>query len=42
MRIRSPAGSPVDGARFADFQNVRDRLLADLGPGSISLADEAL
>jgi len=42
MRIRSPAGSPVDNTSFAVFQHVRDRLLADLGPGPISLADEAL
>jgi murein DD-endopeptidase MepM/ murein hydrolase activator NlpD len=42
MRIRSPAGSPVDEATLVVFRNVRDRLLADLGPGPISLADEAL
>ncbi len=42
MRISSPAGAPVPANEFMDFQNVRDRLLADLGPGPISLAHEAL
>ncbi|HEB91614.1 MAG TPA: M23 family metallopeptidase, partial [Deltaproteobacteria bacterium] len=42
MRIASPAGAPVPADEFMDFQRVRDRLLADLGPGPISLAHEAL
>lgn len=42
MRIASPAGLPVDGHDLIVFRNVRDRLLADLGPGPLNLADEAL
>jgi murein DD-endopeptidase MepM/ murein hydrolase activator NlpD len=42
MRISSPAGTPVDVDEFAEFQSVRDHLLADLGPGPLSVADEAL
>jgi murein DD-endopeptidase MepM/ murein hydrolase activator NlpD len=42
MRISSPAGDPVDQHDLPDFEIVRDQLLADLGPGPISFADEAL
>jgi murein DD-endopeptidase MepM/ murein hydrolase activator NlpD len=42
MRISSPAGEPVEGNQLVGFQRARDRLLADLGPSSLSLADEAL
>ena len=42
MRISSPAGAPVDGEELVVFQSVRDQLLADLGPGPLSVADEAL
>lgn len=42
MKISSPAGAPVERARIPEFESVRDELLADLGNGSISLADEAL
>jgi murein DD-endopeptidase MepM/ murein hydrolase activator NlpD len=42
MRIASPAGLPVDGHDLVVFRNVRDRLLADLGPGPLNVADEAL
>ncbi|MAG33645.1 MAG: peptidase M23 [Deltaproteobacteria bacterium] len=42
MAISSPAGSPVERELLADFHAVRDELLADLGPGPLSMADEAL
>ena len=42
MRISSPAGAPVDRARLVGFQRARDQLLADLGPGPLSVANEAL
>lgn len=42
MRISSPAGEPVDRAQLVGFQRARDQLLADLGPGPLSVADEAL
>jgi murein DD-endopeptidase MepM/ murein hydrolase activator NlpD len=42
MRISSPAGEPVERDDFVVFQNVRDRLLADLGSGPLSVTDEAL
>ena len=42
MRISSPAGAPVDHDALVVFKNVRDQLLADLGPGPLSAADEAL
>ena len=42
MTIQGPAGAPVNGALLATFHSVRDRLLADLGPGPLSVADEAL
>ena len=42
MGIKSSAGEPVDGEKRIVFERVRDRLLADLGPGLLSLADEAL
>jgi len=42
MRIASPAGAPVDVEKFVVFQSVRDQLLADLGPGPLSVVDEAL
>ncbi|HIF94695.1 MAG TPA: M23 family metallopeptidase [Myxococcales bacterium] len=42
MRIASPAGAPVDVKKFVVFQNIRDQLLADLGPGPLNRADEAL
>ena len=42
MRISSPAGLPVDADKLIVFNNVRDRLLADLGPGPLNVADEAL
>jgi murein DD-endopeptidase MepM/ murein hydrolase activator NlpD len=42
MRIASPAGLPVDGHDLLVFRNVRDRLLADLGPGPLNVTDEAL
>jgi murein DD-endopeptidase MepM/ murein hydrolase activator NlpD len=42
MGIKSSAGEPVDGEKRIVFERVRDQLLADLGPGPLSLADEAL
>ncbi|MBC8187004.1 MAG: M23 family metallopeptidase, partial [Proteobacteria bacterium] len=42
MRIASPAGAPVDAGQLVVFESVRDQLLADLGPGPLSLVDEAL
>jgi len=42
LKISSPAGTPVEQDRIAEFEGVRDELLADLGAGPISLADEAL
>jgi murein DD-endopeptidase MepM/ murein hydrolase activator NlpD len=42
MRIKSPAGLSVDSHDLIVFRNVRDRLLADLGPGPLNVADEAL
>jgi murein DD-endopeptidase MepM/ murein hydrolase activator NlpD len=42
MKISAPAGEPVDVTRLAVFRSVRDQLLADLGPGPLHLADEAL
>jgi murein DD-endopeptidase MepM/ murein hydrolase activator NlpD len=42
MRIKSPAGLSVDSQDLIVFRNERDRLLADLGPGPLNLADEAL
>ena len=42
MRISSPAGAPVDVDKLVVFQDVRDQLLADLGPGPLSVTDEAL
>ncbi len=42
LKISSPAGDPVEYDRLAQFQSVRDRLLADLGSSPISLVDEAL
>lgn len=42
MKISAPAGEPVDVTRLAVFHSVRDQLLADLGPGPLHLADEAL
>ena len=42
MRIASPAGAPVDKDELPIFENVRDHLLADLGPGPLSVVDEAL
>lgn len=42
MKIEGPAGAPVEPERLAVFHSVRDRLLADLGPGPVSLVDEAL
>jgi hypothetical protein len=32
----------VDANKLVVFKNVRDRLLADLGPGPLNVADEAL
>lgn len=42
MKISSPAGAPVESNQLDDFMTVRDMLLAHLGPGSVTLADEAL
>jgi murein DD-endopeptidase MepM/ murein hydrolase activator NlpD len=42
MRIASPAGAPVDEKKRPIFENIRDQLLADLGPGLLSVDDEAL
>ena len=42
LRISSPAGEPVERGELVSFQNVRDRLLADLGSGPLSVTDEAL
>ncbi|MBW2422761.1 MAG: M23 family metallopeptidase [Deltaproteobacteria bacterium] len=42
MKISSPAGAAVDPDALAAFYSVRDQLLADLGPGSVSAAHEAL
>jgi len=42
MRISSPAGLPVGTDKLIVFNNVRDQLLADLGPGPLNVADEAL
>lgn len=42
MKISGPAGDPVAPAQLAVFRSVRDQLLADLGPGPLNLADEAL
>ncbi len=42
MRISSPAGASIDVDELLVFHHVRDRLLADLGPGPLSLANEAL
>ncbi|MFK7898881.1 MAG: M23 family metallopeptidase [Myxococcota bacterium] len=42
MKISSPAGEPVAKAKIEQFAAVRDELLADLGPGAVSVADEAL
>ena len=42
LKISSPAGTPVGRDQLAEFESVRDELLADLGSGPISLAEEAL
>ena len=42
MKISGPAGDPIDSERLAVFRSIRDQRLADLGPGPLSLADEAL
>ena len=42
MKISGPAGDPVEPSQLAVFRSVRDQLLADLGPGPLNLADEAL
>ena len=42
LRISSPAGEAVERDEFVSFQSVRDRLLADLGSGPLSVTDEAL
>jgi len=42
MQIASPAGEPVGAELLAHFEVVRDELLADLGAGPLSMADEAL
>jgi murein DD-endopeptidase MepM/ murein hydrolase activator NlpD len=42
MRIASPAGASVDEEKRPVFEYVRDQLLADLGPGPLSVVDEAL
>ncbi|MFP6656266.1 MAG: peptidoglycan DD-metalloendopeptidase family protein [Myxococcota bacterium] len=42
MGIKSSAGEPVDREKRLVFESVRDQLLADLGPGPLSLVDEAL
>ena len=42
MEISGPAGDPVAPSQLAVFRSVRDQLLADLGPGPLNLADEAL
>lgn len=42
MKISSPAGAPVEPDQLALFRTVRDQLLADLGPGPLHVADEAL
>jgi len=42
MKISGPAGEPVGVGRLAVFKTVRDQLLADLGPGPLSVSDEAL
>ena len=42
MRLSTPAGRAVDRDELVVFRNVRDQLLADLGSGPLSVADEAL
>ena len=42
MKIGGPAGEPVADARLPVFRSIRDQLLADLGDGPVTLADEAL
>ena len=42
MQISSPAGPSVDASELSAFRSVRDQLLADLGPGPLDVADEAL
>ena len=41
-KIAGPAGDPVEPSQLAVFRSIRDQLLADLGPGPLNLADEAL
>ncbi len=42
MKISSPPGEAVPSERLPEFLAVRDQLLASLGPGPVSLANEAL
>ena len=42
MKIGGPAGEPVADARLPVFRSIRDQLLADLGEGSVAVANEAL
>jgi len=42
MTLESPAGDPVEGARWQDFQVVRDTLLNDLDVWRLAVAAEAL
>jgi len=41
LALTSP-GPSVDPDALADFYSVRDQRLADLGPGPVSVANEAL
>jgi len=41
MKISSPAGAAVDPDALADFYNIRDERLADLGPGPAGVINEA-
>lgn len=42
MKISTPSGEPIESEHLDDFLNVRDQLLASLGPGPVTHADEAL
>jgi murein DD-endopeptidase MepM/ murein hydrolase activator NlpD len=42
LRLKSPAGEPVDDEHWVDFQTVRDTLFADLDATTLVATDEAL
>ena len=42
MKISGPAGDPVGPSNLSAFASIRDQLLADLGPRTLTVADGAL